>query len=269
METGQSQGHALTFLGTGAGPGVPAFFCNCAACREATLRPDYGRTRCALLIRGARNTLIDAPPDLRGQLLREKVEGIDHFILTHGHYDHSGGLGDLEFSCRICQQGPIPAYMSFHTQEWLRGTFGFLEDCFNIKTVNEDHPFDVDGIVYRSLEVAHAPGTLGLLMETEGGRRTAYIPDTGPLPEATLRLIEYVDTLIIGATFWGRNWMPEDHLSVHEAVAIGKEAGARQIYITHLSMHHDVPVTNRELETYLNTFGDSFHLAYDRLCISI
>jgi len=215
------------------------------------------------------NVLIDAPPDLRAQLVREQIDQIDQFVLTHGHYDHSGGLGDLEFYVRVRRQEAIPAYMSQLSQDWLRASYGFMADCLLIQTVETGWQFELDGVVYTGLEVTHAPGTLGLLFETASGRRTAYIPDTGQLPAATQEKLEGVDTLILGATFWGRNWMPEDHLSVEEAVQIGQSLNSKEIFLTHLSMHHDTPVTNGELEAYLRTFGEHLHLAYDGLRIEI
>jgi phosphoribosyl 1,2-cyclic phosphate phosphodiesterase len=110
----------LIFLGTGAGGGVPAFYCGCKACKEAQANPVFQRTRCSLLIQGTLTTLIDASPDLRVQLVREGVDRIERFFLTHWHYDHIGGLGELEYYVRIKRQAVIPAYMTAETEEKLR-----------------------------------------------------------------------------------------------------------------------------------------------------
>ncbi len=106
----------------------------------------------------------------------------------------------------------------------------------------------IDDVIYTPLEVTHSPGTFGVLMNT-GHSVTAYIPDTGPLPTATLKTIKGVDTFILGASFWGTNRLPEDHLSVEEALATAREVDAERFYLTHLSMHYDSPVTHRELES--------------------
>lgn len=259
----------LIFLGTGAGCGVPSFFCKCVACQEACADTRYQRSRCALLIQGEQNGLIDAPPELRNQLLREDIQRVDHFILTHSHYDHTGGMGDLEFYVRVGRGQAIPAYMTPGSLAWLRSAFGFMEDCLFTQTVEAGWQFELDQVTYTALDVTHTPGTVGLLIETPGGRRTAYIPDTGPLPDSTRERLQGLDTLILGATFWGKNWMPEDHLSVTEAVQIGLNLKVKELYLTHLSMHHDTPVTNHELEAYLRVFGDNLHLAYDGLGIDI
>jgi len=260
--------HTLTFLGTGAAGGVPSFFCTCAACLEAATEPRLQRTRASVLISGRKNVLVDAAPDLRRQLLVAGTRQIDGFILTHAHYDHSGGLGDIEFHARIDGLAPIPSYMSPESAVWLREAFGFMADCLAIKVIEPGEEFIVDDMTYTALEVTHSPGTFGLLAKTKHGR-TAYIPDTGPLPPPTFKVIRGVDTLILGASFWGTNRLPEDHLSVEEALSIARDIKPKAFYLTHLSMHYDSPVTNHELESYLAPFGESVRAARDGLCISI
>ena len=99
----------LIFLGTGAGCGVPSFFCDCKACQEAQSEPRYRRTRCSVAIQGEMTTLIDTPAELRMQLIREGIDQIDQLLMTHWHYDHSSGLGDLEFYVRLKRGEAIPA----------------------------------------------------------------------------------------------------------------------------------------------------------------
>ena len=258
----------MKFLGTGAAGGVPSFFCNCAACMEAAAEPRLQRTRCSVLISGRKNVLVDAPPDLRRQLIAAGTRQIDGFILTHAHYDHCGGLGDIEFHVRIDGLAPIPSYMSRESAFWIRQAFGFMTDCLAINVVEPGEEFIVDDTIYTALEVTHSSGAFGLLAKTKLGR-AAYIPDTGPLPPATLAAIRGVDTLVLGASFWGRNRLPEDHLSVDEALSIARDVEPKHFYLTHLSMHYDSPVTNDELESYLAPFGESFRVAHDGLSIRI
>jgi hypothetical protein len=47
---------------------------------------------------------------------------------------------------------------------------------------------------------------------------------------------------VIGVTFFGGKWMPDNHLYVQEA---------RQIYLIHLSTHFTRPVTNSEMTAYV------------------
>src|SRR5580765_5891730 len=63
-------------LGTGTSVGVPSIGCGCEVCTSSD--PRDKRTRCSVLLGlPLGNLLIDTPPDMRQQLLREKV-GVAH-----------------------------------------------------------------------------------------------------------------------------------------------------------------------------------------------
>ena len=75
------------FLGTGTSTGVPMVCCSCEVCRSTD--PRNHRFRCAVLVRTpAGNILIDTPPELRLQLLRERVDRLGAVLFTHSHADH-------------------------------------------------------------------------------------------------------------------------------------------------------------------------------------
>src|SRR5438477_8335186 len=76
----------FTFLGTGTSTGVPMVGCDCEVCQSTD--PRNQRYRCAVLIGTPRgNVLIDTPPELRLQLLRERVSLVHAVLFTHYHAD--------------------------------------------------------------------------------------------------------------------------------------------------------------------------------------
>jgi len=84
----------ITFLGTGTSQGVPVIACECPVCLSGD--PKDNRTRSALLVETNNNILvIDAGPDFRQQMLREKVRHLDAILLTHEHKDHIAGMDDV------------------------------------------------------------------------------------------------------------------------------------------------------------------------------
>ena len=258
----------LVFLGTGAGCGVPAFYCECKACQEALKDSHHRRTRCAICVVGEDNILIDAPPELASQLSREGIRNIGYLALTHWHYDHLGGLGDLEFYVRLNRKSALPTVMTQETWAQLQMSYGFMTDCMNVTLVEPGQVVEIGTVRLTALEVAHVPGTLGFLIE-HGSRCIGYLPDTGPLPADTRERLDGIECLVLDATFWGRNWYPEQHLSFREAVAIGQALNAQQLYLTHMAMHYDTPVTNQELERAIEPYGQRIHLAYDGLRLAL
>ena len=54
------------------------------------------RTRCsAIIIKGNNSILIDTSPDIRTQLLANKIKQISSVIFTHEHADQTNGLFEL------------------------------------------------------------------------------------------------------------------------------------------------------------------------------
>ena len=81
-------------LGSGSSVGVPridGYFGNCDPKNKKNIR-----TRCSALIKSAKeNILIDTSPDLRFQLLKNKISRIDRVLYSHLHADQTHGINDL------------------------------------------------------------------------------------------------------------------------------------------------------------------------------
>src|SRR5208283_5180568 len=71
---------------------------HCAVCRSAD--PRNHRTRASVhVVMDGLHVQVDAAPEFRLQCLREKIDKLDLFILTHGHSDHITGMDDLRRFC--------------------------------------------------------------------------------------------------------------------------------------------------------------------------
>ena len=113
----------LTFLGTGTSTGVPVLGCDCAVCRSGD--PRNNRTRPSVLADLPEGRLlIDTTPELRLQLLRERV-GFAHAIaFTHAHADHLFGLDDARLFPKALG-GPVPIYCEDHVEASIRSIFSY------------------------------------------------------------------------------------------------------------------------------------------------
>ena len=115
----------FTLLGTGSSMGVPrpdGFFGKC----DPKNKKNY-RTRCSALISfNKQNILIDTSPDLRQQLLSEKITSIDHVLYTHMHADQTHGINDLRVFY-LKKRKKIPVYCDKLTSKYLYKNFSY---CF-------------------------------------------------------------------------------------------------------------------------------------------
>ena len=115
----------FVLLGSGSSMGVPradGFFGKC----DPNNKKNY-RTRCSALISfNKQNILIDTSPDLRQQLLSEKITSIDHVLYTHMHADQTHGINDLRVFY-LKKRKKIPVYCDKLTSKYLYKNFSY---CF-------------------------------------------------------------------------------------------------------------------------------------------
>jgi|TARA_B100000929_G_scaffold146733_1_gene116235 phosphoribosyl 1,2-cyclic phosphate phosphodiesterase len=84
----------FTILGCGSSLGVPRADGNFGNCNPND-KKNY-RTRCSAIITSKfGNTLIDTSPDLRFQLLKNKIKNVDRVLYSHFHADQTHGINDL------------------------------------------------------------------------------------------------------------------------------------------------------------------------------
>src|SRR5688572_12072553 len=115
----------LVFLGTGTSVGVPVVGCDCGTCTSSD--PRNKRLRCALVLGLPEGTLlVDTPPDLRTQLLRERVGLVHATLFTHDHADHVFGLDDLRLFPYYLGH-PMPIYCEEQVEDRIRKSFDY---CF-------------------------------------------------------------------------------------------------------------------------------------------
>lgn len=254
----------LVFLGTGTSVGVPTIGCGCDVCRSTD--PKNNRTRCALALGlPGGNLLVDTPPDLRTQLLREGV-GIIHAVLyTHEHADHVFGLDDLRLFPFYLGH-PVPLYCEAKVEDRIRRSFDYAftdiehthqgavpQLAFHRVTLE---PFELLGVRVTPIRLGHGPrcSVLGFRIGN-----IAYCTDTNAIPDESWPLLFGLDVLILDAL---RIRPHVTHFSLDEAVAVAERVGAKRTYFTHMSHDLDHAATNARLPA-------GMELAYDGLRIPL
>lgn len=85
----------LTILGSGTSTGIPMIGCNCSVCTSSIKENHRLRTSVYIETSKGSSIIIDTTPDLRYQLLRNKINKVDFAFITHDHADHIHGIDDL------------------------------------------------------------------------------------------------------------------------------------------------------------------------------
>lgn len=253
----------LIFLGSGTSTGVPVFGCDCAVCTSSD--PRNHRMRPSVLLELPQgNLLIDTTPEMRLQLLREKVRKIHAIAYTHNHADHLFGLDDARLFSKAIG-GSVPVYCELETEEAIRRVFHYAF---------QDHTLGLPvGYVPKLLFERIAPGesfqALGqtiLPIRLEHGRfsvlgfrigNVAYCTDVSRIPEASWPLLEGLDTLILDAL---RHEPHPTHFCLQEALAVVERLRPGRTFLTHLSHGFDHGPTE-------STLPPQVALAYDGLTL--
>lgn len=269
LVAGEKNTHEFVFLGTSSGCGVPAFFCDCPACQEAREHPEYHRTCCGAVVKGRCNLLIDTPPDLRIQLVREGIDSVAGIAYTHTHYDHFASLGEIEYLVRLHTGILVPVYVGEEGFDEIATMFGYMKGCLDRTLVKPYETFEFDGVTYEAIPATHSKDTYGWLMTYPSGATMMYMCDTATLAPAVAEHIRgRVDVIAWDSTCWGTNKAPDTHHNSQQAVEEALDLGAKHVYLTHLAPHFaDIPACHDDMEAFAAQYDGRVHVAYDGLTL--
>lgn len=236
--------HAV-LLGSGTSNGVPSLGVDYSPSFLANAKNH--RTRPSLLLAGPDgNLLVDCPPELRLQLLREEVKMVDAVLVTHTHADHVMGMDDLRGFC-LRSKKPMPIYALPQYQEDIRRIFpyAFLEfpegiEVPRFELLDVPDTLEVAGLSLRTFLVPH--GRWPVVAFRVGA--FAYLTDVSAIPAEVRPLLEGLDTLVLDAV----RYRPHpNHLHFDAAVEVALDLKAKRTVFTHLSHDYDHDEVNASL----------------------
>ena len=253
----------FVLLGTGTSVGVPTIGCGCSVCRSG--KPKNQRTRSAAVVGLPEgNLLIDTPPDLRVQLLREEIGIIHSVLFTHAHADHLFGLDDLRLFPFYLGH-PVPLYAEPDVERVIRETFSYAFEDLRPETHVGSKPqltfhsigesrFELLGTPIVPIRLQHGPHfrVLGFRIGD-----LAYCTDTNEISESGWARLQGLDTLVLDAL---RDRPHPTHYSLEEATAVAQQLKPRRTIFTHMSHELDYDTINARLPQGMELGYDGMEL---------
>jgi phosphoribosyl 1,2-cyclic phosphate phosphodiesterase len=243
----------IKILGCGASPGVPIPGCNCDVCLSSDKRNNRTRTSLYIIYK-CFNILIDCGPDLRNQMLREKISHFDKVLLTHRHSDHVAGMDDLRTSFYNRSKEKIECFGNTEVIEaCYNHNFQYLcQEIIEYKSglVHYEHEKGDKPILARivnHLDTIFIDDLKIICFEQEHGKIKsfgylfpgfAYSTDLNELPEDSLNLLKFsnLDLWILPLTHFEGN---DAHASFEKIKSLIQYVQPKRVVFTHMSHRVD------------------------------
>ena len=238
----------FTILGCGYSLGVPRIDGHFGNCNPKN-KKNY-RTRCSGLISSSSmNILIDTSPDIKFQLINNKVKNIDKIFFTHAHADQTHGINDLRFFY-LKNKRKLPIYADKNTRKYLLSTFKY---CFknsgdypailkmnNLKGI---HKF-IDGnkkITLKSIPVKH--GKIKSICYIINNK-CAYASDINKIYKKDLNKFFNLEYFIIDCLRYSSHF---SHFNLNEVLKLVKIIKPKKTILTNLNNEMDYDKLKKKL----------------------
>ena len=238
----------FTILGCGSSIGIPridGYFGKCDPKNKKNIR-----SRCSALIRSKNlNILIDTSPDLKAQLLKNKVKNIDKVFYTHAHADQTHGINELRvFSLKNNKR--IPTYADNATKKILKKTFYYcFKDYKNYpsilksKNLKKLHSFkDLnEKISIKPIMVTH--GSIKSICYIIN-KKCAYVPDVNKIDSKSLKFLKNLNYFVVDCLRYSKH---PTHFNLNEVLELVNKIKPKKAILTNLSNQIDYNKIKKKL----------------------
>lgn len=257
----------VIILGSGTSSGIPTVGCFCSVC--ISKNPKNKRTRTSIYLKTGKGLrlLVDTTPDLRTQLLQNKIHEVDDVIITHEHADHIQGLDDLR-PLSFFQHKYIPVHTSREAKNHLVTRFSYIfskknppvigggRPLLKIKTVTLKKPTFIQKEPFDFFLLPHGyTRTLGFIH-----RKLAFITDCSEISEKILDKLKKakLDIFIIDCV--RKEGEHRTHLTLEKILPYIDFVQAKFTGLIHMGHDFDHEILRKEMK---RKYGNSVAPLYD------
>ena len=217
--------------------GVPrpdGFFGNC----NPNNKKNY-RLRCSALIQTKdENILIDTSPDMRQQLINNKITRIDKVFYSHMHADQTHGINDLRVFY-IQKKKTIPVYADGPTKKYLLDNFKYCFESYineypatlKLNSINDKLTIK-DGqkrISIKPIKVKHGKvDSICYIID----KKLAYISDVSEILSKDFKYLKNLDYLILDCLWINPH---PSHLNLEQSINLINQLKPKKAILTNLS----------------------------------
>lgn len=235
----------LIITGAGAAPGVPSLACGFGNCDAKNPKNIRRRSGTYLELSGVK-LLIDTSPDLRLQLIDNKITAVDAVFYTHTHADHLHGIDDLREVNRISGKA-IDIFASKGNMAVIKSRFPYLiaEEGAEINPVYRaalrPNVFEYEQSFYfKGLKVTPVR-LIGHNVESSGyifnDGEVVIISDFREIPESAFAFIKKTPEVLVMplTTLHGTRF----HAGFEDLLSYAERLDAKKTIITHMAVECD------------------------------
>jgi len=253
----------FTILGCGSSVGVPradGFWGNC----NPKDSKNY-RTRCSAILRTKNlSILIDTSPDLRNQLINNKIINIDKVLYTHMHADQTHGINDLRVFY-LKNKKKIDVYADKLTSNYLKNNFSYcfygFKDYPKILKLNKlkKDMFFYDGVKKIHIKTVIVKHGFINCMSFIINKKCAYASDVSKIHQKDLYLFKKLNFFVVDCLRFQKH---SSHFNLDEVLKLVNIIKPKKTILTNLN-------TELDYNYLLNNLPRSVLPAYDGLSFNI
>ena len=251
-------------LGCGSSMGVPradGFFGKCDPGNKKNIR-----TRCSALLKSNySNILIDTSPDLRSQLINNKINNIDKVLYSHMHADQTHGINDLRVFF-IKNKKPIDIYADLNTRKYFNKNFSY---CFKsnsieypatlkMRSIKKNFFFKKNNekINVKCIKVEH--GSVNSICYIFN-KKLAYISDVSKIYKKDYKYFKNLKYLVIDCLWYRKH---PSHLNLEKSLELIKIFSPKKAILTNLHSDLDYKELKGKLDKNITPAYDGLSLVF-------